>query len=601
MLYPQQNDVRNLYDLSGFWSFQLDPRDVGQAEGWFNGLSNPRTIAVPASWNDQFQDTRDYFGTAWYVREAYLPSGWRGQRTYLRVGSANYAARVWVNGVLVGEHLGGHLPFDVEVTDHVTWQGANTIAIEVDNKLTPTRVPPGNVRGSGFGGFMAGYPDANFDFFPYGGLHRPVFLWAVPHTHIEDVSVVSEIKGSSGIVRVHVTLAGNAVAGRAVLTGGEQHWEAPLSFSGDVAEVSIVVPGARLWCPKDPYLYRLTVSLQEGTDVLDRYALDVGLRTVSVEGDRLLLNGEPVFLAGFGKHEDFYVHGRGLNMPLVVKDYALLKWVGANSYRTSHYPYAEEAMQMADREGILIVDEIPAVGLFFDDDEPDVAARLVQCRQQLDELVARDKNHPSVIMWSVANEPFPPDMMRRFTGDGTPNAKDERGRAFLADLFDLAHRLDPTRPATFAAVMGCPGAWMVLADVVFVNRYWGWYTQSGQLDAGARVLAQELDGLHETLHKPIVISEFGADTFAGAHSDPPEMWTEEYQVEMLRRYLDVAAQRPFVIGLHVWNFADFKTGQGTHRPGGLNRKGVFTRDRQPKMAAHFLRERWASEHVEECP
>ena len=110
------------------------------------------------------------------------------------------------------------------------------------------------------------------------------------------------------------------------------------------------------------------------------------------------------------------MHGRGLNVPLIVKDYSLLKWIGANSYRTSHYPYSEEQMMLADREGILVIDEIPAVGLMFEDGEENIQTRLDLCKQQMKELVARDKNHPSVIMWSVANEPFPADLMRRFAG-----------------------------------------------------------------------------------------------------------------------------------------------------------------------------------------
>ena len=128
--------------------------------------------------------------------------------------------------------------------------------------------------------------------------------------------------------------------------------------------------------------------------------------------------------------------------------------------------------------------------------------------------------------------------------------------------------------------------------MVCLNRYYGWYTQAGQPAEGAATLAGELDALHAALGKPLVLTEFGADTIAGHHSIPPEMFSEEYQVEFLRGYLDVAAARPFVAGLHVWNFADFKTAQGIIRPGGLNQKGVFTRDRRPKMAAHFLRERW---------
>ena len=595
MLYPQQNDIRNRLDLSGFWDFKLDPDEVGEKDGWFHGLDDPRQIAVPASWNELFQDTRDYLDMAWYAREFYVPQGWQGQRIFLRVGSANYAAQVWLNGEVVGTHEGGHLPFAFDVTEHVTWGQPNTVAIQVEGKLTPTRVPAGNVSRGGAGAFMAGFPNTTFDFFPYTGLHRPVILYAVPETHIDDVTVVTEIAGTDGVVKVTVAQTGGCGTGKIALAGENGTLEADLTFTDGVASAAITVPGARLWSPDDPYLYKLTVTLTDGTTVIDRYTLDVGIRTVAVEDDHILLNGEPIYLTGFGRHEDFPIHGRGLNMPLIVKDYALLKWIGANSYRTSHYPYAEEQMLLADREGILVIDEIPAVSLQFEDGDANIQTRLAMCKQQLEELIARDKNHPSVIMWSVANEPMPPDMIRRFMGGGDDDedaAKTAAGTAFFKELFDLTRALDPTRLATLVGVMGGPLDWLDLADVVCINRYWGWYTQGGQIDAGAKLLAQELDGLHDQLRKPVIITEFGADTIAGAHSDPPEMWTEEYQTEFLRAYLDVAAERPFVAGLHVWNFADFKTGQGTRRAAGLNMKGVFTRDRRPKMAAHLLRERW---------
>jgi hypothetical protein len=235
------------------------------------------------------------------------------------------------------------------------------------------------------------------------------------------------------------------------------------------------------------------------------------------------------------------------------------------------------------------------VGLFFTDGEANVQTRLALCKRYLDELIARDKNHPSVIMWSVANEPFPRHFMRMMGGGGDVEEGDDT--PFFAELFDLVRTLDPTRLVTVVGVMGGPVEWLALSDVVCINRYSGWYMQSGQLEAGIKALAQELDALHEELGKPLAITEFGADTIAGQHSDPPAMWSEEYQAEMLARYLDVAAERPFVVGMHVWNFADFKTGQAVHRMGGLNLKGVFTRDRRPKMAAHLLRARWTGESL----
>jgi beta-glucuronidase len=131
MLYPKQNDVRNQLDLSGFWEFKLDPEEMGESQRWFDGLSEPRRIAVPGSWNEQFEDAYNYLGMAWYVREFYVPSGWEGQRVWIRVGSANYFARVWVNGIAVGEHEGGHLPFAFDVTEHVTPGEPNTLAIQV--------------------------------------------------------------------------------------------------------------------------------------------------------------------------------------------------------------------------------------------------------------------------------------------------------------------------------------------------------------------------------------------------------------------------------------------------------------------------------------
>jgi beta-glucuronidase len=262
--------------------------------------------------------------------------------------------------------------------------------------------------------------------------------------------------------------------------------------------------------------------------------------------------------------------------------------VGANSYRTSHYPYSEEAMMLADRLGVLVIDEIPAVSLNFADPPEIVARRLEQCTRQLDELIARDKNHPSVILWSVANEPMAGSPM----AGGAPPAAVEAGTRFFQSLYDQARARDASRPVTLVGVQGGPVEWLALFDVTSVNRYYGWYVLGGRLDQATKALEQELDALHERLGKPIVITEFGTDTVAGVHSQPAEMWSEEYQVEFLRRYLDVAASRPFVAGLHVWNFADFKTGQGIIRKAGLNQKGVFTRDRRPKMAAHFLRSRW---------
>jgi beta-glucuronidase len=589
MLYPQQNDYRNKLDLSGIWDFQTDPDHTGEQGQWFNGLPQARPIAVPGSWNEQYEDLFNYLDLAWYVTRTYVPASWKGQRIFIRVGSANYHGTVYVNGTKVGEHEGGHLPFAFEISNLIKWDAANVIAVSVENELKPTRVPAGNMTTAL--GLAASFPRTTFDFFPFAGIHRPVVLYSLPQTHIEDITVVTGIASADGTVQVTARLNAAVTAqGTVTLTGSAEPVRADLAFQNGVAQATLAVPQAHLWSDKDPYLYELTVATDS-----DRCTLPVGIRTIAVDGGRILLNGQPVHLNGFGRHEDFIASGKGLNLPLLVKDYQLMRWTGANSYRTSHYPYSEEEMQMADREGFLIIDEIPAVSLQFENDE-NAAIRLRQCLQQIDELIARDKNHPSVVMWCVANEPMPSSLNLSTLGAATsadPSAA--RGKQFLDTLLAHARDLDSTRLVTLVTVMGGPQEWMEHCDVICMNRYWGWYVLGGELDKAMVSLEKELDGVWEMWHKPIIMTEFGADTMAGMHGHPTVMWTEEYQADYIRGHLEVAGRKEYVAGMQVWNFADFAAVQSIMRVGGLNMKGVFTRIRTPKMAAYVLREFWVKQ------
>ncbi len=576
MLYPQSNPLRQSIDLSGFWDFRFDPDDAGLSAGWPEGFPDGSPIAVPASWNDQFEDWRDYLGPAWYQTRFDLPWGWEQRRVYLRFGSVNYLAEVWLNGVRLGQHEGGHLPFEFDVTPHLRSEG-NLLVVRVEGELAPDRVPPGNVPPDPRDTFAGeNYPDTTFDFFPFCGIHRPVLLYATPHDAIADLTVVTEIVERDGIVRVQVDrTTPDAATARFILRGHGAEVSAELPASGGAMQAVLTVPGAALWSPESPNLYELTVELVRGGEAFDRYTLPVGIRTIAVDGDALLLNGQPITLKGFGRHEDFPITGRGLVPAVIVKDYALMRWIGANSFRTSHYPYSEQMMDLADRLGFLVIDETPAVGLFFR--EEGLERRLELCRQYTRELIARDKNHPSVIMWSLANE---------------PHSKRPAAKAFFRDLYDLAKSLDPTRPATVVSMLGESEEAFEFCDVVCLNRYYGWYTEGGRLEEGCAKLSAELDALHARYPKPLLLTEFGADTIPGCHAQPPEMFSEEYQAEMLARYIEVLNSKPYVVGQHVWNMCDFKTGQSVRRMGGMNYKGVFTRDRRPKLAAHRLRELW---------
>ncbi len=584
MLYPQQNSCRNKLDMSGIWDFKVDPGQIGESESWHKGLREAHPIAVPGSWNEQYEDIFNYLGLAWYVKTTYVPQGWRGQRVFLRVGSACYFSNVYLNGVKVGSHEGGHLPFAFEITDNVQWGSENIIAITVENELKPTRVPAGNMDTPLLP--IASFPRSTYDFFPFAGIHRPVVLYSVPQTFIEDITVVTGIDGNDGTLRLTVRLNAPVTAdGLAQVKGDDVNVTAKLNFHNGVSEAQLTIRNTKLWSDKTPYLYDLT--LQTGHD---QYQLKVGIREIEIQGNQILLNGKPVKLNGYGRHEDFIASGKGLNLPLLIKDYQLMRWTGANSYRTSHYPYSEEEMQLADREGFLIINEIPAVSLQFEDDE-NIKHRLRMCMQQVEELIDRDKNHPSVVMWSVANEPMAPKL-NSSPQDDQDTHSEIKGKDFLEQLIQRTRELDPSRLVSFANLGGTPSSWLEQCDVICMNRYWGWYVLGGELDKALISLEQELDSVWETWRKPIILTEFGADTMAGMHGHPNVMWTEEYQAEFIRGHLMVAAKKDYIAGMQVWNFADFAAVQSIMRVGGLNMKGVFTRGRTPKMAAHVLRELW---------
>jgi beta-glucuronidase len=337
----------------------------------------------------------------------------------------------------------------------------------------------------------------------------------------------------------------------------------------------LTVPRAKLWAPGTPHLYRLTVQLLKDGKLVDQVGLNVGIRTFEVRGSRLFLNDKPVFLKGFGRHEDSPQNGRALSNTERRKDFRKMAWCGANSYRTSHYPYSEKDLELADKLGFLVIDETPAVGLFFR--KEGLKKRLGLCRQMVREMIERDRNHPSVIMWSLANE---------------PHSHRPAAVPFFKDLARLARSLDKTRPVTLVSYLGATERSFNFLDAVCVNRYFGWYSEPGDLDKAIPRLSKDLDAIHRRFKKPVLVTEFGADAMPGSHADPPSMFSEEYQAEMLERYLGVIKKKDYIAGAHVWNLADFRTAQATHRPNGMNYKGVFSRERRPKLAAHLLRKLW---------
>lgn len=546
-------------------------------------------MPVPASYNDLTQDAalRDHVGAVWYQREVWVPRGWEDDAVELRVGAAGNLATVWWDGIEVARHRGAFLPFAAGLDGRCDPGRPHLLTIRVDNRLTFADLPTGEVLPAGRNrpGYDGGREklESYHDFFNYAGIHRSVQLLRLPRRRLTAIRAVPGLDGADGTLAWSCELAGSAGV-RVELLDAEGRAVA----RGDGPAGTLRIPGARRWAPGAPYLYTLVCDAVDGESLLDRYRLPVGIRTVAVGRDRFLINGEPFYFRGVGKHEDSALHGRGHDQAVLVKDLGLLEWMGANSFRTSHYPYDEDWLHEADRRGIVVIGEVPSIGFnpwdaqrqWFAPGKVDDAT-LANHVADFAALVARDGNHPCIVAWDLLVE----------APTHEPGAL-----PYCEELVRQARRIDPHRPLTFEQSSD-PGACRVqqLVDFVCVSRYYGWYVNVGDLDPAVvqECLLHELDAWRARFGQPVLMLEFGADTIAGMHADPPVMFSEEYQAEVIRLVASALDTRPWIIGEHVWNFADFMTKQGLNRMMG-NRKGVFTRDRQPKLAAHALRRRWGA-------
>ena len=588
MLRPISTATRETLPLDGLWRFA--PDTVTRDEPWTGVLPGTLEAPVPASYNDIFVNPslREHVGWVWYQRSVRVPRGWRDQRVLIRVDAATHSGRVYVGDQLVAEHIGGYTPFEADITAFVTPGTEFRLTIGVDNVLTNETIPPGSVSTSETGRRQQRYLH---DFFNYAGLARSVTLFSTPRARIDDITVVTDLTGTTGIVDYRIDATQRGCTIHTELIDDEERVVA--SGTGD--DDRLVVPEARPWQPGAAYLYRLRVQLRHGREVIDTYQLPVGIRSVRVDGLRLLINGEPFYFTGFGKHEDSPIRGKGHDPAYMVHDFQLMQWLGANSFRTSHYPYAEEVLEYADRHGIVVIDEVSAVGLnlnigggiFGSKNERTFSPDTINDRTRaahadaIRELIDRDKNHPSVVLWSIANEPA---------------SNEDGAREYFEPLVALTRQADPSRPVMFANLgMAPPESDRIadLFDVIGINRYFGWYEDTNDLDTAELHLEDELKRWERLLGKPLIITEYGADTLAGLHSVHSQPWSEEYQSALLDLYHRVFDRIDAVIGEHVWSFADFQTSAGIFRVDG-NKKGVFTRDRRPNGAAHLLRARWTS-------
>lgn len=594
MLKPQANAYRELVSLDGIWNFALAQSvELETEQAWKQVIPPTIQIPVPASYNDIFVDPKikDHVGWVYYQRNVTIPRSWSGQRYLLRFDAATHKGHVYINDQFLLEHIGGYTPFEADVTDLVAPGQQFRLTVAVNNELGWHTIPPGRVETFENGKRKQHY---QHDFFNYAGLARSVWLYSVPEISVNDITVVTDVQGSTGIVKFEVATNIPLCQHTCKITLLDEEGKA-VGQSSDL-EGSITVDSVHLWQPGAAYLYQLRAEIVSQSETVDAYDLAVGVRSVKVSGNQFLINDKPFYFTGFGKHEDTPIRGKGHDPTYMVHDFQLMNWTGANSFRTSHYPYAEEVLEYADRHGIVVIDETAAVGLNLTivagifglkpipTFSPDTMNDKTQAAhaQGIRELVARDKNHPSVVLWTIANEP----------------AASEPGvREYMEPLVALTRELDPTRPVCFANEKQASIHKDLIADlfdVICLNRYYGWYLNTGDLEAAEEGLEQELREWEGKYGKPIIMTEYGADTLAGLHTVGDVPWSEEYQSRVLEMSHRVFDRVESVVGEQVWNFADFQTPSTFIFRVDGNKKGVFTRDRRPKSAVQVLRKRWTS-------
>jgi beta-glucuronidase len=570
----QNASHRQGVSLNGPWQTIVDPYESGYldyryrpyADGGFGANKKPKTpsdlieydfdsstrLNVPGDWNTQRPELMLYEGTVWYKRDFDCPTP-PGHRIFAWFGAANYRAMVFVNGVKIGEHIGGFTPFQFEITDKVHPKG-NVIVVKVDDQRRQEAIPT-----------------VMTDWWNYGGLTRSVAILDVPATFVQDYSIQLE-KGSQSRIGGWVRL--NGADRRQKVTIRIPEANISQTFTPDDNGLARVSFDARLdlWSPDRPKLYDVTV--ESGADrVTDR----IGFRTIEARGRDLLLNGKPIRLRGVSIHAE--APFRAGRVYSEADGRTLLSWakeVDCNFVRLPHYPHDEVMTRLADEMGLLVWSEIP-VYWTISWENPET---LRNAERQLTEMISRDKNRASVILWSVANE----------TPRGDARLK------FLTTLVERARALDSTRLVTAALETHYADPKTIVVedplgqylDVVSCNEYLGWYDGP----------PEKIDTIswQTPYEKPFVLSEFGADAQASRHGDDTQRFTEENQANVYRRQVAMFRRIPFLTGTIAWVLVDFRS---PRRPlAGIqdfyNRKGLFSDRGEKKQAFFILRDYYKS-------
>jgi beta-galactosidase len=630
-----QPTPRVVMPLTTGWRFK-QASALGGVEGARFDDSQWDQVTVPHTWNrignggmERSPQSNNVQGTGWYRLRFKAPTAARGSRYFLQFDAVGTIADVWLNGHYLGKHEGAFARFRFDASEAINPTGDNLLAVRADN----SRPQPGATTQSVI--------PLSGDFFMFGGLYRGAALIVTHPLHLDlldfggpgvyvraltiqpgaaAVQVTSRVvNNESSPQRLRVETAITEADGKLVASSIDPAGPvAPGAVS--VLQSNLKIADPRLWQGvRDPYLYRTVVTVRslQGA-VLDRVTQPLGLRTLQFDPNKgFFLNGEHEYLKGAALHQDRPVKGWAVSDADQEEDFAILADLGANAVRLAHYQHDQRSYELADAAGVVVWAEIPLVNAVSYDGSPANAALAANARQQLLELIQQNRNHPSVALWSIANE-----IDLTATKSGGPS----KPGSLLRSLNALAKSQDPDRPTTFAdccevalppqtappqtesrAPGGDGGAAGVaprepivgIADTVGYNRYFGWYT--GHFgDFGPM-----LDQAHERHPQlPMSVSEYGAGAALTQHSDDPtggpiNPHGRPHPEEMQSLYHEMSwsalQQRPYLWGSFIWNLFDFAS--DSRREGDLtdiNEKGLVSYDRKiRKDAFYFYRANWS--------
>ncbi|MDD3456448.1 glycoside hydrolase family 2 TIM barrel-domain containing protein [Sphaerochaeta sp.] len=541
--------------LNGRWHFTVDVYDTFLRKKFFEervtdaqGRALPvdcdfdqwETVEVPSNWNCQKKEYWYFEGSGIYTRTFHYVPKAPDERVILHLGAANYGCRVWLNTRLIGRHTGGFTPFSVELTQHLKPNAGNRLILEVNNTRSVDQVP-----------------SLNYDWFNYGGVFRSVDLYRVPACYIRDSYIALAPNNRYDTLAVEITVDGAGSGIPVWLEIPELSLSVMLHTDAFGVAKSELTAKPQLWSPQNPKLYRVMVST-EG----DRIEELVGFRQITTLGKKILLNGQEIFLKGVCCHEEIPERGRALTPADQRQVILQAKELGCNIMRLSHYPHDRNMALLADEMGMLLWEEIPVYwALCFENPTTQASAQ-----NQMTELVMRDRNRASVVLWGVGNE----------------NPDTEARLDFMRALVDICKRLDPTRLTTAAClvdidVMTVRDRLCQYIDVVAINEYYGWYYRD------YTGLATILE--NTKLDRPLVISETGADALSGHHGMDEELFTEEHQAKMYQKQLELSEGS--IQGFFPWILYDFRSPIRLNSyQQGFNRKGLISYDKTHRKLAH---------------